>query len=719
MFTSLAWIRVCPIMQWFLLRILTYSTFLSIVAQIALFACHYRVTELLDSLVASSLSRQMLTFPVVMPIIAFLVIIIISYILFISGIWFVAVSLTSLFNLAPKACVWLGIFLWVIAHLALFTLNTILFPNSFFAIAILSSKWVEWISIGCFCLAIFGAYLNFFWHRQYLTVGCILLTIALSIGLLKLYEQRSFKTLKMLNRKTQPNIILIGIDSLRPDFISYLNPKGRANNTPGIDQFLQQATIFTDSYTPLARTFPTWVSILTAKYPKFHHARNNLADPSPIVTHDTLAKRLRQAGYETFYATDEKRFSNITQAYGFDRIIGPKMGVNDFLLGGLSDFPLINVMINLSIGQFLFPYNYANRAAAITYRPDSFVQLLKRALVQRHPKPLFLALHLCLSHWPFTFAALKQNVLATEAEKYATSITAVDQQFRAILALLRQTGLLDNSIVVLLSDHGTTLGLPHDRMIKRKQYQGDLSKIKYIPIFPQMIHSGVEGRFVMVNRLDTSFGQGDDILSLKQYKVVLAWRRFGQNVFVQKPIKIQSSLLDIAPTILDLLHLRALPNVNGFSLAAYLRGQKTPLPLTPAPFYFETGHSISEIQTNNIFINQVVARAIGLYRINPQNSTLFIDPRADSTINVSKERAMLLGDWYLARFPAKTQFKLKSALQDKTQLTLTPITMPPFFVLVELCSGKWTIGFSSSLAKRAPVDRLLQNFYAFYGDELS
>ena len=60
--------------------------------------------------------------------------------------------------------------------------------------------------------------------------------------------------------------------------------------------------------------------------------------------------------------TDEKRFS-ITEHYGFDRLVGPGIGVNDFILGGLAIF--LNESFNTSLGRVLFPFNYANRAAAI------------------------------------------------------------------------------------------------------------------------------------------------------------------------------------------------------------------------------------------------------------------------------------------------------------------------------------------------------------------
>src|SRR3990167_9942862 len=46
----------------------------------------------------------------------------------------------------------------------------------------------------------------------------------------------------------KPNVIIIGFDSLRPDFLTYFNP--RHQPTPAFDHFLQNATVFKNVYTP-------------------------------------------------------------------------------------------------------------------------------------------------------------------------------------------------------------------------------------------------------------------------------------------------------------------------------------------------------------------------------------------------------------------------------------------------------------------------------------
>ncbi len=148
----------------------------------------------------------------------------------------------------------------------------------------------------------------------------------------------------------------------------------------------------------------------------------------------TLPALLRDKGYRTVYAIDETRFSNVDASYGFDTAVTPPIGGSDFVLTWFSDTPLSNVVMNTRLGALLFPFQHANRAAFVTYDPDSFVRRVDRALDTR--QPLFLALHLTLPHWPFEWAdsALPNRGGGATYEagirwKYLNAARRADQQF--------------------------------------------------------------------------------------------------------------------------------------------------------------------------------------------------------------------------------------------------------------------------------------------------
>ncbi|MHB1947951.1 MAG: sulfatase-like hydrolase/transferase [Gammaproteobacteria bacterium] len=698
-----------------LLTIIISLTVIAITGQILFFLIHYKVSDLLDSLVQSSLKSDMFHAVIILPLIQFFLIQLISYIFFITWVWFISIAISDLFKLSRSSAFWLTLFLWTVSCSTVLSLNNFYYPDSFFANLIPTNTFILFISISVSVIATLLAYANCVMHKHYLKTAGVFLLLALIFNSFSIYDGIKSRAIKTEAAATsEPNIILIGVDSVRPDFVSYFG--NHQINTPNIDSFLKNATVFTEAYTPLARTFTSWMSILTSLYPKHSNARSNLADPDLIHADETLSQRLQAAGYETIYATDEKRFSNITQRYGFDRLVGPGIGVNDFILGGLGDFPLTNLMVNSALGRVLFPYNYANRAAAITYEPDKFLQLVKLSLAKRSNKPLFLSIHLCISHWPFTWAHDQQPANATLAERYLSSVIAVDQQLGQLMQILKHNSLLDHSLVVLLSDHGTTVGLPNDRITTEKNYVGDRKKIKSLSVFKLGTASEFSQNFKKDFRIDTSYGQATDVLSLKQYHVLFAFKGFGIDTHPHE-IKTRTSLLDIAPTILDFLNLEKMKTMDGISLKTYLL-KNNYKNLTSRPLFIESGHTINEIQGNDIFVDKVIKNAIGVYQINPNTGFLFIKPAAEKSIIQSKQRAILLGDWLLARYPTTTRSKLVKKSGSPSQFTFQSYDSPSFYVIANLKTGKWSIGLDSQLAKQAPLKELTQKFNDFYGDEI-
>lgn len=687
-----------------LMAMLVWLTILLVATQAIFFFIHYKVGNIVDSLAAASITKQLLHLVVLLPLCGFLLIQLLAYGLFIGWVWFVAVSLGELCKLTNRAVYQIGLLFWLAGVVAIFSLNAHYFPNSYFAGPIHQYVWLNRILLSvCSMMLVMAsllAYVNCFLFKRHRMIGSLFILIVLAAGGGGFHERLT------ATHQSKPNIIFIGLDSLRPDYTGYF---GNTHvHTPNIDHFLQSSTVYTNAYTPLARTFPSWVGILTAQYPLHNHARMNLADPKDIILGDTLAKRLKASGYFTIYGTDEVRFTDITKAYGFDRIIGPKGGAVEFLLGGLSDFPLTNLLINLPISRFVFPYNYADRAADITYEPDSFLRLVKAALANRPNQPVFLAIHLCLTHWPFTWAHDGQPDGMTMPDRYASSVEAVDAQLGSLLQILKQAGLLDHSMVVLLSDHGVTLGMKGDRIITEKQYRGDPKQMKSVSKSKLTSAPEFTLDFKRDYSISASYGQGTDVLSLKQNHVILAFQEFGA-VVPAKHVNEFSSLLDIAPTVLDYLHLAPMEHIDGMSFAK----------LRPRTFFIETGDKVAETESNKIHIEKVIQRTAAAYRIDPNSGLLVLVPVAEKSIIENKQRAILWRDWLLARYPAETRYIIEpiAGVRNKKQL-FTPKRVPPYMVLVNLKTGFWTVDMSSPFAKKAPIAELTRQFKAFYGNEV-
>ena len=120
--------------------------------------------------------------------------------------------------------------------------------------------------------------------------------------------------------------------------------------TPHLKEFMKGGVQFSNAITPLARTFPSMTTILTGRHPHNTGAVMNLLPRDMIKEGDTLGRIFKRAGYQTAYVTDEVRFSNIDETYGFDQMVSPPIGASEFIIpGGRS--PLSNAIVNTTLGN--------------------------------------------------------------------------------------------------------------------------------------------------------------------------------------------------------------------------------------------------------------------------------------------------------------------------------------------------------------------------------
>ena len=394
----------------------------------------------------------------------------------------VTIALLDLFPTLKNHWLVVIIAVWLIAIHWLLLANAIYYPNSKFADlihfilpnALLQEILLALLSVG---LLFFGmvALLMFFRHYKW--------SVCLVVGGLSVVVFEKMMTLPSqpiidAGSVAKPNIIIIGMDSLRPDFLSFFGGK---TYTPFLDDFLKHATVFDDASTPLARTFPSWSALLLSQYPRESGIRSNLVDTAQVSLQQSLPALLQQAGYETVFATDEVRFSNIDSQFGFQHLLIPPIGLNDFLLGTLNDFPLSNLVINTQLGKWLFPYSYANRPVFETYDPRTFNWRLTQFLTQSRTRPLLMVVHFCLPHFPY----LWRDTLSADMparNRYAASLTRVDAQVADLYASLLKTHALDHAVLILLSDHGEALGLAGDRITSAAHFVASPS-LRSVPHF--------------------------------------------------------------------------------------------------------------------------------------------------------------------------------------------------------------------------------------------
>ncbi len=430
---------------------------------------------------------------------------------------------------------------------------------------------------------------------------------------------------------TQPNVVIIGIDSLRPDILSTGYTEATAE---ALTYFLDESVVFEQTTTPLARTFPSWVSVLTGLEPIHHGARFNLVPPEQFEPEQSIAHAFRAAGYKTIYATDETRFSNIDTSFGFDEVDSPPIGAADFLLGTLNDWPLINLLVNTRLGDILFPYSHGNRAAHITYRPELFDARLDTLLQGETTQPVFLAVHFCLPHYPYVWAesqrhdkaAAEASALSRKRSDYLAAVHRVDRQFNGLMNLLAERHYLDNAIVVLISDHGESFIFDQDTLTPASSGG---------PPPPSI----------------TLPGHGTHVLNAAQYRVLLALRGYGKQKLPARRIDTPVSLVDVAPTLLDFADgVTAAHEFDGISLKPYLVDGVTSLS-ADRHIFFESGISLPSILAYHPKLANVLHEGVSFYDIHP-SGRLTLRPDSVRDLLLRKQRAVRLQNWTLALLPA-------------------------------------------------------------------
>lgn len=450
-------------------------------------------------------------------------------------------------------------------------------------------------------------------------------------------------------RDSRPHIVILGIDSMRNDLSEATDGPSL---TPRIDAFLAESTRFGDTLSPLARTYPAWVSILTGRHPVSTRARFNLMPRDMVDEGGTLADALDAAGYRSIYATDEVRFANFDRTYGFDQLITPPIGASDFVVPMVGDMPLVNVVSNTRLGAWLFPNIHANRAAAVTYQPRRFVERLDRELDISGPS--FIAIHLTLAHWPHSWAGRPRPSNVQEYRPaYRAALQEVDRQFESVLRLLTRKGVLDNAIVVVLSDHGEALGFPSDSILRKT---GTSTEI-----------------------WDSLWGHGTSVLSPHQYGVVFAMRAVGA-AHLPGPPGIRNwpvSLEDVRPTLQELATGAAPHDVDGVSLVPYLSNRAPVSELDNRVRFTETCFNTIKLMQGKVTESGLVSEAGIYYELVPKTGWVQLRPDRLPEIVAKKQRAAISRGALLARIPSWTDDSVTYLFADRRAPEPRRLEAPP------------------------------------------
>lgn len=269
-----------------------------------------------------------------------------------------------------------------------------------------------------------------------------------------------------------PNVIVIVVDTLRAD---HLSSYGYERDTgPFMDSLAAQGVRFENAIAPSSWTQPSHASMLTGRYTYEHQAETTPLDD----TFPTIGEVMQANGYRTGGFSANTLFFTRRQGHG-----------RGFLHFEDNYQSAPDAFFNSSLYGFIFDFYGLRKALNYEGVPTRVLASdINRSVldwIDRDPdKPFLVFMNYFDVHDPYTppepyrskyastpnpgglingfverySPSLTPEQIQTEIEAYDGSISYVDDEIKNLFDELEARGLLDDTIVIVTSDHGESLG---------------------------------------------------------------------------------------------------------------------------------------------------------------------------------------------------------------------------------------------------------------------
>ncbi len=217
------------------------------------------------------------------------------------------------------------------------------------------------------------------------------------------------------------NLLLISVDTLRPDRLGY--EKGRPGISPSIDRLAQNGVVFENALSESGWTLPSMATILTGRYPCEHGATDLQRPMDPRLP--TLAGILHAHGYST-------------AGFVSHILLGPGYGF-------ASGFETFDSSV-LDVGH---PHSVAT-AAPLTNLVLEFLNVVE--------EPFFIWVHYFDPHTEYLEHARYETFGSSDTDRYDQEIAHTDYHIGRLLTKLERKKMLGHTAVVFTSDHGEEFG---------------------------------------------------------------------------------------------------------------------------------------------------------------------------------------------------------------------------------------------------------------------
>ncbi len=305
------------------------------------------------------------------------------------------------------------------------------------------------------------------------------------------------------------NLVLLTLDEVRPDHTSCYGYK--RISTPNIDRIAEEGVLFEEAISSSCFTPISHAAMLTGLHPPL----NSMRDPYSFLQARTLAEMLMDRGYHT------AGFVGVG-------IMGAQAGFN-------RGFELFDEPKEDEESWEIHQFPGDERGGEFVLGNWWIPRLLKW-IEENHTSPFlvwghFLHTHEGSEHQLLADGRIKEGELS-EFRYYDAKIKLADKEVvGAVIELLERLGVYENTIIAVLSDHGTILG---ERPLPRIPWRGGHAYPQHITMYD---------------------------LDLR-----VLWVMKGPGLPVGKRTRGQVRTVDFTPTVLDLMGFSTVKDFNGTTL---------------------------------------------------------------------------------------------------------------------------------------------------------
>ena len=195
----------------------------------------------------------------------------------------------------------------------------------------------------------------------------------------------------------RPNVLILAVDSLRADRV--FSPDA-ARRFPALASLADRGVRFREAHVTVPRTFPSFVTLLTGRYPHHHGIRHMFPSATQrAAIGPALPSALRTAGYRTAVISDYAGEIFSRTPLGLRRGRGALLRHEDHRrVRGLQVHPNVLPYATSALGRRLFP---AVKAMPELSDPARLAHRAMGELDGAGDKPLFLTVFFSTAHFPY------------------------------------------------------------------------------------------------------------------------------------------------------------------------------------------------------------------------------------------------------------------------------------------------------------------------------